>query len=155
VRRAKTIAALAMIAAIVATVIAGPSTASGSGGLISAGARFAPDASAAVESQVRYLPSGRKPVKLRIAYRGVCTVDCKVFARTTLVLPGPNIGPVNVSNSFSANQIFEAFIRLNGPGLAALRENRRVARLRTRIRAIDLATNEVDIDRRIFRFKHG
>jgi hypothetical protein len=155
VRRAKTIAALATSAATVAIVIAGPSTASGAGGIVSVGGGWSPDASAAVETQVRYLPSGRKPVRLRIAYRGVCTVDCKVFARTTLVLPGPNIGPVNVSNSFAANQIFEAFIRLNRAGLAALNQNRRAARLRTRIRAIDLSTNEVDIDRRTFRFKHG
>jgi hypothetical protein len=149
-----------MTAATAAIVIAGPSTASpsaasGSGGIVSVGGSWSPDASAAVETQVRYLPSGPKPVRLRIAYRGVCTVDCKVFARTTLVLPGPNIGPVNVSNSFAANQIFEAFIRLNRAGLAALNQNRRAARLRTRIRAIDLSTNEVDIDRRTFRFKHG
>jgi hypothetical protein len=153
-RRTKTLIALAATAAT-AALFAGPSAALGSAGLTSAGALSSPTATTSSEEQIRYLPSGRKPVKLRIAYRGVCTVDCNVIARTTLVLPGPNIGPVTVSGAFDANEIFEAFIKLNGPALQALKQNRRAARLRTRITGIDLSNGVRDIDRRTFRFKRG
>jgi len=168
VRRAKTITALVVVAASAAILAGGPASATGSTGLVSVGSGSFPRAGAASEEQVRYLPRRRLPIRMKcpkgsgaagrylcLNYFGTCTVDCKLFARTTLVLPGPNIGPENASASFDANQVFVAYIRLTRAGLAALKQHRRKARLRTRIRAIDLATNEVDIDRRTFRFKTG
>jgi hypothetical protein len=71
------------------------------------------------------------------------------------VLPGPNVTTGPVSGSFDANQVFEAFIKLNRPALAALKRHRREARLRTRIRAVDLVSGVEDIDRRTFRFRTG
>jgi hypothetical protein len=83
----------------------------------------------------------------------VCSADCQVSARLTLVLPGPNLGPVFASKSFPANLVFKAYIKLNRAGLALLRKYRDVARLRTRIHAVDMNTGDTDTDRHAFRFK--
>jgi hypothetical protein len=158
VRRATTVTILALIAVLSAILLAGPSNAAGpgtTGGLVAKGKTTSAGSSVLVETLVRYLPRRRLPVRRRIAYRGVCTADCNITARSTLVLPGPNIGPVSVSGSFGANEVFESFLKLNRPALAALKRHRRKARLRTRIFAVDLTTGDTDTDRRTFRFKHG
>jgi hypothetical protein len=85
----------------------------------------------------------------------MCTADCRVTVRTTLVLPGPDVGTGRVSADFFANEIFEAYIVLNGPTRAALKRNRAKARLRTRISAVDRTTGDTDLDRRTFRIKRG
>jgi hypothetical protein len=156
VRRAKTLTVLAAAAAISTAVLAAPASASVSGGLTPA-AGSGPIATSADESLVRYLPSGRKPVKRRIAFLGECTLDCKLFVRMTLVLPGPNVGPVNVTGTLDVETkpVFQGWIQLNRPALRALKANRREARFRTRVRAVDVVTGEVDVDRRSFRFKTG
>ena len=157
-RRVKTVTVLALVAAVSAVWLVAGSSASGpgaTGGLVAKGKTTGASSSVVVETLVRYLPRRRLPVQRRIAYRGVCTADCSITARSTLVLPGPNIGPVSVSNTFSANQVFEAFLKLNRPGLAALKRYRNEARLRTRISAVDSTTGDTDVDRRTFRFKHG
>ena len=162
-RRAKTLTALTIVAALAATTLV--ASASASGGL-AASDRSAPLASAADEDLVRYLP----PLRLKIGaacptgsgfagrhrcliYYGTCTADCKVTVRSTVVLPGPNTRPVVSSGSFDANQVFQAYLVLNRAALRAIRQNRRRSRLRSRIRATDLATAETDVDRRAFRFK--
>ena len=153
-RRAKTLTALAGTAAISAAILAGSAPASVSGGL-SPVAGSGPLASSADESLVRYLPSRRKPVKRRIAFLGQCSADCKLRVRMTLVLPGPNLGPVVVTGilDVETKPVFQGFMVLNRPALRALKANRRAARFRTRVRAVDVVTGEVDIDRRTFRFK--
>ncbi len=172
-RRVKTVTVLALVAAVSAVWVAGASSAS------------SPGASAAVvnEALVRYcsvlprfavgpddchapphrLALTRKrsvgPCKPRPArcliYRGMCTADCRVTVRTTLVLPGPNVEAGRISGDFDANVIFEAYMSLNAPARAALKQNRAKARLRTRIAAVDRTTGDTDVDRRTFRIKRG
>jgi hypothetical protein len=162
VRGLKLITGLCAAAALSALSFAGVSAAaSTTGGLRAVAAGADSTATAAAESLVRYLPRGRLPVKRRIAYRGVCQTSapnppdnfCSVVSRTTLVLPGPNLGPITLSNSFSNNQVFEVHFTLNGPAFKALKKYRNKARLRTRLRATDLTNGSVDVDRRTFRFK--
>jgi len=154
VRRAKTLTALIAAAAVSSAILSGAAPASVSGGL-SQVAGPGPLATSADESLVRYLPSGRKPVKRRIAFLGECSVDCKLTVRMTLVLPGPNLGPRIVTGTIDAETkpVFQAWLQLNRPALQALKANRRAARFRTRVRAVDVVTGEVDVDRRTFRFK--
>ncbi len=85
----------------------------------------------------------------------MCTADCRVTVRTTLVLPGPNVEAGRISGDFDANVIFEAYMSLNAPARAALKQNRAKARLRTRIAAVDRTTGDTDADRRTFRIKRG
>jgi hypothetical protein len=72
-----------------------------------------PKAQASAEDLVTYLTKGKlKPAK-RIPYRFVCSEDCFVTATSTLVLKGPNLGPVASSGQFPAGQVIEVFLKPN------------------------------------------
>lgn len=165
-RQAKTLTAMVIVAALAGTTLVAAS-ASASAGLV-ASERSAPVASSAAEDLVRYLPPNRLKIGAEcpkgsgfagrhrcLIYYGTCTADCKVTVRSTVVLPGPNIQPVVSSGSFEASQVFQAYLVLNRAALAAIRENRKQSRLRSRVQATDLVTSETDVDRKAFRFKRG
>ena len=166
-RRAKTLTALAACAAT-ATMLAGaPASGSVSGGVAPA-ASSGPVARSADESLVRYLTEGRLPTRMKcppgsgaagryrcIFFLGECSADCKLVVRMKLVLPDRVVGPVRVSTSLDVDKepAFQSYMLLTRPVLRALRRNWWAARFRTRIRATDIVTGEIDVDRRTFRFK--
>ena len=112
-----------------------------------------PSASAAAEDLVSYLTKGKLKPSKRIAYRVVCNADCQITATSTLVLPGPNLGPVSVTGAFAAGQIAEAFLKPNKPARAAIKANIGSSKLRTKVTATNTATGETDTDSRTFKFK--
>lgn len=165
----KRLTLLAVAAAAAAVWLAAPSLASSgaSGGAAGAG----PNASAAAldEALVRYLPRWRIPVRMKcpedagaasgryrcLKFRGACAEVCNVRARMTVVLPGPNIGPVVASRDLAEDKlVFVAFVILNKPALAAIKQNREKARFRTKLRALS-EDGDYDVDRRSFRFKRS
>jgi hypothetical protein len=116
---------------------------------------FAPDrARAATEydSLVQYWPAGKIKVGKRISYRFVCASDCQVSATSTLVLEGPNLGPVVDTGIFSAGQIGAETLTLNKAARFAIKSHLRKSKLRTSI----TATNNLgltDTDTQTFHFK--
>ena len=66
------------------------------GGLAPTRARAATE----YDSLVAYWPTGRIKVGKRISYRFLCASDCQVTTSSTLVLQGPNLGPVSDTGIF-------------------------------------------------------
>jgi hypothetical protein len=109
-------------------------------------------ASADVEGLVSYLTTGKLKPKKRIAYSFVCSTACQVTASTTLVLKGPNLGPVADTGMFAPGEVGTAFLKPNGAARDAVKDHIGASKLRARLVAID-ATGATDTDTRTFRFK--
>jgi hypothetical protein len=109
-------------------------------------------ASADDESLVAYLPAGKLKVAKRISYRFECLTECQVTTASTLVLKGPNLGPVVDSGMFAAGQVAEAFLKPNRAARQAIRKHIGASKLRTSISAIN-AAGATDTDTYTFRFK--
>lgn len=112
-----------------------------------------PKAKASGEELITYLTKGKLKPGKRIAYDVVCAADCSLTATSTLVLKGPNLGPVAASGQFPAGQVAESFLKPNKAARSAIKRNTRSAKLRTAVTATNLLTGETDTDRRTFRFK--
>jgi hypothetical protein len=133
----------------VATVLALAAIGAGSFGWPTAtGARAATE----YDSLVAYWPAGKLKVGKRITYRFVCASDCQVTARSTLVLPGPNLGPVDDTAIFSAGQIGRETLTLNKAARFMIASHLGAAKLRTSITA-STSTGQTDSDARVFKFK--
>ncbi len=135
--RAAGVAAVSVCAALAVTppATAGPTT-----------------ASADLEGLVSYLTTGKLKPGKRITYRFVCSTACQVTATSTLVLDGPNVGPVVDTGMFAAGEVGATFLKPNGPARSAIKAHIGSSKLRTRIAAVD-ATGATDTDERLFRFK--
>jgi hypothetical protein len=118
------------------------------GGLAPSRARAATE----YDRLVAYWPAGKIKVGKRISYRFVCANACQVTASTTLVLRGPNLGPVVDAGQFAAGQIGQEFLTLNKSARVAIKSHLGDSKLRTAITASD-ATGETDTDTRVFRFR--
>ena len=112
-----------------------------------------PKAKASGEDLVSYLTVGKLKPGKHIAYRAVCSADCQLTATSTLVLKGPNLGPVSVSGAFPAGQVAEAFLKLNGPARQAIKDNIGASKLRTSVTATSTVDGTTDTDNRTFKFK--
>jgi hypothetical protein len=109
-------------------------------------------ASADVEGLVSYLTTGKLKPGKRITYRFVCSTACQVTASSTLVLKGPNLGPVVDSGMFAAGEVGAAFLKPNGAARDAIKDHIGASKLSTRLVAVDSA-GATDTDTRTFRFK--
>ena len=106
------------------------------------------------EGLVSYLTTGKLKLKKRIAYRFVCSTECQVTATTTLVLRGPDVGPIVDTGLFPAGQIIEVFLKPNKSARRAIRKHIGASKLRTSVTAINPGPyGENDTDMAIFRFK--
>jgi hypothetical protein len=112
-----------------------------------------PTATAAGEELVSYLTKGKLKPGKRISYRVVCAAACQLTATSTLVLKGPDLGPVSETGLFPAGQSVEAFLKPNKSARNLIKANLGASKLRTSITATNTATGEIDSDRRSFRFK--
>ena len=82
----------------------------------------------------------------------MCANACQVTARSTLVLPGRNLGPVVDTAIFSAGQIGRETLTLNKAARFMIASNLGASKLRTSITASD-STGATDSDTRVFRFR--
>jgi hypothetical protein len=133
---------------VAAILTLGGIAAAAPGGLAPAPAKAATE----YDMLVAYWPAGKIKVGKRISYRFVCANACQVTAASTLVLRGPNLGPVVDTGQFAAGQIGEEFLTLNKSARVEIKNHLRVSKLRTAITATD-ATGATDSDSRVFRFK--
>jgi hypothetical protein len=104
------------------------------------------------DSLVAYWPAGKLKVGKRITYRFVCASDCQVTARSTLVLPGQNQGPVADTAIFSAGQIGRETLKPTKATRSMIASHLRTSKLRTSITA-STTTGLTDSDSRVFRFR--
>ena len=120
---------------------------------VAAFAVLAPAANA-VDNDALIAYSG--PLKLkaakRVSYPVLCSANCTVTATTTLVLPGPDLGPVVVPGNLTAGTPAEPYIVLNKAALHNLRNNVNKARLRTQIEATNTTNGDTDTDTQVFKF---
>jgi hypothetical protein len=112
-----------------------------------------PKAKASGEELITYLTKGKLKPGKRIAYQVVCAADCELSATSTLVLKGPNLGPVTAEGQFPAGQVAESFLKPNKPARSAIKSHLGSSKLRTSVTATNVLTGETDTDRRTFRFK--
>ena len=106
------------------------------------------------EGLLSYVTTGKLKLKKRIAYKFVCSTECQVKATSTLVLPGPDVGPIVDSGSFPAGQIIEVFLKPNKSARRTIKRNLGASKLRTSVTAINPGPyGENDTDTRVFRFK--
>ena len=105
------------------------------------------------EDLLSYLTKGKLKPSKRIAFQVVCNADCQLTATSTLVLKGPNLPPVSVTNVFPAGLIAEAFLKPNKPARQAIKDDIGAAKLKTSVTATNTATGETDTDRRTYKFK--
>jgi hypothetical protein len=106
------------------------------------------------EGLLNYVTTGKLKLGKRIAYRFVCSTECQVAATTTLVLRGPDVGPVVDTGLFPAGEIIEVFLKPNRSARRAIRRNIRASKLRTSVTAINPGPyGENDTDTRVFRFR--
>ena len=106
------------------------------------------------EGQLSYVTTGKLKLGKRIAYRFVCSTECQVTATSTLVLKGPDVGPIVDSGSFPAGQIIEVFLKPNKSARRTIKRNLGASKLRTSVTAITPGPyGENDTDTRVFRFK--
>jgi hypothetical protein len=108
---------------------------------------------AETDTLLAYLTVGKLKPGKRISYQVVCNANCSVTASSTLLLKGPNLGPVTSSGTFAAGQVIEVFLKPNKPARAAIKRNIKASKLRTRLNATNLTTGETDADARTFRFR--
>jgi hypothetical protein len=98
--------------------------------------------------------TGKLKLGKRIAYRFVCSTECQVTATTTLVLRGPDVGPIVDTGSFPAGEIIEVFLKPNKSARKSIRRHIGASKLRTSVTAINPGPyGENDTDTRVFRFK--
>jgi hypothetical protein len=109
-------------------------------------------ASADDDTLVAYLPAGKIKVGKRISYRFQCLTACQVTASSTLVLKGPNLGPVVDTGMFAPGEVAVAFLKLNKPARVAIKAHLGSSKLRTSISASN-AAGATDTDTRTFRFR--
>lgn len=113
-----------------------------------------PQAQKSGEEIVRYVTKGKLKVAKNVKYRFVCGVTCNVKVDATVVLPGPNFrSPPIRGTNFPAGVVLEDILKPNGPLLKAIKANKRKAKLRTKVTATDVATGQVDVDKRTYRFR--
>jgi len=106
------------------------------------------------EGLLSYVTTGKLKLKKRITYRFVCSTECQVTATSTLVLRGPDVGPIVDTGVFPAGQIIEVFLRPNKSARRSIRRNIGASKLRTSITAINPGPyGENDTDTRVFRFR--
>jgi 3D (Asp-Asp-Asp) domain-containing protein len=106
------------------------------------------------EGLLNYLTTGKLKLKKRITYKFVCSTDCQVTASSTLVLRGPDVGPIVDTGSFPAGQIIEVFLKPNKSARRSIRKHLGASKLRTSVTAINPGPyGENDTDTRVFRFK--
>ena len=106
------------------------------------------------EGLLSYVTTGKLKLKKRIAYKFVCSTECQVTATTTLVLRGPDVGPIVDTGVFPAGQIIEVFLRPNKSARRAIQRNIGASKLRTSVTAINPGPyGENDTDTRVFRFR--
>ena len=104
------------------------------------------------DSLVAYWPAAKLKVGKRIQYRFVCANACQLTARSTLVLPGTNLGPYVDTGQFAAGQIGHQFLFLHKSDRVAIASHLGASKLRTAITASD-STGATDSDTRVFRFR--
>ena len=110
--------------------------------------------SADSEGLLSYLTTGKLKLGKRIAYKVVCSTECQVTATSTLVLRGPDVGPIVDTGLFPAGEIIEVFLKPNKSARRAIRKNLGASKLRTAVTAINPGPyGENDTDTRVFRFK--
>jgi hypothetical protein len=105
------------------------------------------------DTLLAYLTVGKLKPGKRITYKVVCSADCQLTASSTVILKGPDLGPVTSSGQFGANQVAEVFLKPNKPARRAIKANLGASKLKTKVRATNPTTGEVDTDTRTFRFK--
>ena len=106
------------------------------------------------EGLLSYVTTGKLKLKKRITYKFVCSTECQVTATTTLVLRGPDVGPIVDTGVFPAGQIIEVFLRPNKSARRAIQRNIGASKLRTSVTAINPGPyGENDTDTRVFRFR--
>jgi hypothetical protein len=118
------------------------------GGLTSNGARAATE----YDSLVSYLSFGKLKVGKKVTYQFACATDCQVTARSTLVLPGPNLGPVVDTAIFAAGQTGRETLTLNKAARTMIKSHLGASKLRTSLTA-STSTGLTDSDSRVFKFK--
>jgi hypothetical protein len=103
---------------------------------------------------VSYVTTGKLKLGKQIAYKFVCSTECQVTATSTLVLRGPDVGPIVDTGLFPAGEIIEAFLKPNKSARRAIRRNIRASKLRTSVTAVNPGPyGETDTDTRVFRFR--
>lgn len=112
-----------------------------------------PKAKASGEELISFLTKGKLKPGKRIAYRVVCSADCQLTATSTLILKGPNLGPVSSTGSFAAGQVAEAFLKLNGPAQDAIKDHIGASKLKASVTATSTVDGSTDTDNRVFKFK--
>ena len=117
-------------------------------GLTSTGAKAATE----YDNLVAYLSFGKLKVGKRISYQFVCASDCQVTARSTLVLPGPNLGPVVDTGIFAAGQTGRETLTLNKAARSMIKSHLGASKLRTSL-TTSTSTGQTDSDTRVFKFK--
>jgi hypothetical protein len=106
------------------------------------------------ESLLSYVTTGKLKLKKRVTYRFVCSTECQVTATSTLVLRGPDVGPIVDTGVFPAGQVIEVFLKPNKSARRAIRRNIGASKLRTSVTAINPGPyGENDTDTRVFRFR--
>ena len=106
------------------------------------------------EGLVSYVTTGKLKLKKRITYKFVCSTECQVTATSTLVLRGPDVGPIVDTGVFPAGQIIEVFLKPNKSARRSIKRNLKASKLRTSVTAINPGPyGENDTDTRVFRFK--
>ena len=106
------------------------------------------------EGLLSYVTTGKLKLKKRITYKFMCSTECQVTATTTLVLRGPDVGPIVDTGLFPAGQIIEVFLKPNKSARRAIRKHIGASKLRTSVTAINPGPyGENDTDMAIFRFK--
>ena len=106
------------------------------------------------EGLVSYVTTGKLKLKKRITYRFVCSTECQVTASSTLVLRGPDVGPIVDTGLFPAGQIIEVFLKPNKSARRSIRKHIGASKLRTSVTAVNPGPyGENDTDMRTFRFK--
>ena len=106
------------------------------------------------EGVLSYVTTGKLKVGKRIAYKLMCSTECQVTATTTLVLRGPDVGPVVDTALFPAGKTIVVFLKPNKSARRAIRRHIRASKLRTSVTAVKPGPyGESDTDTRIFRFK--
>jgi hypothetical protein len=110
--------------------------------------------SADSEGLLSYVTTGKLKLGKRIAYRFVCSTECQVTAASTLVLRGPDVGPIVDTGLFPAGEIIEVFLKPNKSARRSIRRHIGASKLRTSVTAVNPGPyGETDTDTRVFRFK--
>ena len=103
---------------------------------------------------LNYVTTGKLKLGKRIAYQFVCSTECQVTATSTLVLRGPDVGPIVDTGLFPAGQTIEVFLMPNKSARRSIRRHIGASELRTSVTATNPAPyGDNDTDTRVFRFR--